>query len=121
MKSKDKSKTPRAPDASALIELLVAVAIVVILAAMLLPAFSKGKERTPRTGMRRLAAFSLLPAQLGNEGGNVSRSDGCVEWRSTPHQLGGRNINTFASDGKFANSLPINPATPHRYFSLEVP
>jgi hypothetical protein len=32
-----------------------------------------------------------------------------------------RNINTFASDGKFANSLPINPATPHRYFSLEVP
>ena len=36
-----------------------------------------------RTGMRFLAGSSLLPVELGNEGANVSRPDGSVEWRST--------------------------------------
>jgi hypothetical protein len=36
-----------------------------------------------RTGMSFVPGSSLLPAQLGNEGANVSRPDGSVEWRST--------------------------------------
>jgi hypothetical protein len=29
--------------------------------------------------------------------------------------------NTFAADGKFTNSIPFSPATPHNFFSIQAP
>jgi len=45
-----------------------------------------------RTGMKFYPGSSLLPAQLGNEGANVTKPDGSVEWHNTSKT---RKYNTY--------------------------